>query len=558
MFCEGCPPSLISLIKHVWINPLPHLCAPLFLDTGGCFACGPGHPQDIGSLSSDFQVLMGVREQKVYDALVTDTTMPWRMAASFRFVECLDELTYLLFGDGDPTHKLTVHDLVNPKSSRVAVCQQKLLDMVRELAKPDSNHWALLDAIGVRRFQDPNLLHEINKYVRSQAMIYTSGIHKRLAVKVQSMPHILHYTHCEECSPHARERADKFAEIAKLPPCCLGSFGKQLLADFPTNAARASKLCVEVMRARKALQTFNTRRNELAHAFGKRILLDGRRANSLATFCQTEFLKQIYTQHLHSGGSKVEQVRLPLHQGDAAFPESGGDIKRLLPNYEPPPALALEDQPEGRLLALPARGKKRPGVGLNPKLFLYNKRMAAASSLAGDQKLTKERREEIRAECQADQAIPEFAAQNKAQWEAARIDKAFGEPRCPASEAIAQGGGGGVAYDPSPSWACGCESLPIHPVVFRGYVRAQNGLDNNEKAYDNGNFMTDDNRPEPLLSTTTAALSCMASLRNVCIHGTGWDSMSTFSFSATPLPHLQSRIPPCSNHRQIMLQLILG
>jgi hypothetical protein len=470
---------------------------------------------EVGSRADDVQLLMGVREQKIYKAFVEDDTTGWRMACAQKFVQSLDILTYSLFGDGNVEHQLSLHDLVCPATSRIADCQQTLVDLVRGVPDHESKHWAVLDMIGIDRFAKPTVNRQICKYVRSQAFTYVAGIHRKLLNKLKSMPYSLHQAICIECTPGDLGRKLVCQRFLKLKPCCQGPFGRALAKTFPTVTSMQSPLCQELLKMRETLATFNTRRSELAHAFGKRILLQGRKASSLATFCQAEFIKQIYTRHLKASGQKIEQYKALDPSTQHQFSDRTADLERMLPltmQSQELQALTGDAQPADAG-AEPLEKAKRFG---NPVLFLYNKRLAAAKVVLGLGKLDDDARNEIRAAARRDLDDPAFAAMNLMQWQSSKCGLA----------AVADVGNDAqedpspaVKYDASQLWVVGSPALPVHPEVFRDFVHQQNGLDKNCEALNNGKFMIPVTDTMPLLTSASQAASCGSMLKNMCRAG---------------------------------------
>ena len=470
---------------------------------------------EVGSRADDVQLLMGVREQKIYKAFVEDETTAWRMACAQKLVQSLDLLTYSLFGDGNVEHQLSLHDLVCPATSRIADCQQTLLDLVRGLPDHASEHWAVLDMIGIDRFAKPTVNRQICKYVRSQAFTYAAGIHRKLVSKLKSMPYSLHQAICTECTPGDLGRKLACQRFLKLKPCCQGPFGRALAKTFPTVTSMQSPLCQELLKMREKLATFNTRRSELAHAFGKRILLQGRKASSLAAFCQAEFIKQIYTRHLKAGGQNIGKYKALDLSTQQQFSDWTADLERMLPltmQSQELQALAGDAQPADAGTE-PLVTAKRFG---NPLVFLYNKRLAAAKVVFGSGKLDDDAREEIRAAARRDLDDPAFAEVNRMEWQSRKFGLA----------AVADVGNEAqedpspvVKYDASQLWVVGSPALPVHPEVFRDFVKKQNGLDKNCEALNNGKFMIPSTDNMPLLTSASQAASCGSMLKSMCRAG---------------------------------------
>ena len=444
---------------------------------------------ECGAQDTDFAIVQGIRERKVYKAFVEDKLAPAKIAIFAQCLLILDGLTYdFLEGNGE---KMTLHRLVaRDGSSIIAVAQDRLCKLLSAYRDPQSDAWFVLDAVCSHR---STCMPDLQAYVRGMLLTYSAGVHRRLEIPFMAAPYCLHYMVCDECSPSAEAKRQVMDTFIAARECDLNGFARDLRKRWPTQADLSSQSCSLTIRAWQDALRFTSRRSECMHARHRRILSTLRKSTHKLTFIRAAFLAELADVHRQSGGSlgdkRRDWVAECSHEAPTPLEDAVGQlwpqkVRESLPALTnegveaDEAAMLVQHQPPSRPRPHCSLGPQssRAGVGGNPYMHAVNQRMHAAKRLSGAAKLTDEERNSIRAVVRKELEDPAVYRVAREEWEIARSRSA--------GDATDQ-------HDSTPFtpwWGLSTRAAPISPQVGAQHVSVARGWASKDKTWHSTEF----------------------------------------------------------------------
>ena len=226
-------------------------------------------PAALGAGDSDFMGIQMARKTRVANFL-TKQRLAGELAVQTITSSPLDNLQYDFLGcqKGEGKPRMSLHDLVCPRSSAPGMCQQIYHDLLRswQEASAPGAPWFLVSLLCCDTGRQ-----EVKICARRHVLVPSAGLFRRMELPLSQHPYQLHKLICPDCTDDAEK--NKIAQdLLDASECCCGTFAKSLRKTFPTREAMRGPDAQNIVETWQASLKFTTDHSERAHAANGRLL----------------------------------------------------------------------------------------------------------------------------------------------------------------------------------------------------------------------------------------------------------------------------------------------
>lgn len=293
-------------------------------------------PNAIGANDGDRTRQHGARVTKVVTWLQRPNTK-LHIAVLRLVVKMFDSLTCFLMGGarpGEPPRRpgttarceepIRIQELVRS----IASMMSGLLSLARTWQKESSKSKLITDAIGLSSTE--TLGEESVRFVRRLCVVFSTGVYRRLVVRLRSFPYLLAILLDNTISPERRRAVA--AAFLRLRPCCVGPFGEKLQVLFPTPEALLSAAGLACIRVWLRCMLWSTYNCERENASLKRLCQSEGRGRNFSLVARERLMECVRAVH-------IERTECdPMHGGRNSPPETQATVGASSPLYPDMPA----------------------------------------------------------------------------------------------------------------------------------------------------------------------------------------------------------------------------